>query len=261
MIGSMRADMRRAGLTWPEMLAVCLILSVAGIVVTSAAIRSVQMPKREPVPRPPLPKVAPVPSVASKPDSAPRKPEPGTVPVAAPAKKPEPEADPGLSAAIRTGLPSMMKMLIQGGADVNQPDADGLTPLGLAARLGRLQCVQLLLASGAKVSGGTEAGHAPIVEATANKHLYVAIMLLDNGADKKARSAQGLSLMHIAAEKGSQELIKLFLRRGLSVNDAIPADYKYFKHRTPLDFALGARDLEVVSLLMENGAVRGKSPE
>jgi ankyrin repeat protein len=164
-------------------------------------------------------------------------------------------------AAVRTGLPGMVKMLLRGGVDVNQPDDNGLTPLGLAARLGRLQCVKVLLEAGAEVSAGTEAGHAPVVEATANKHLYVATMLLDNGADKNVRTAQGLSLMHIAAEKGSQELVKLFLRRGLNVNDAIPADYPFFRHRTPLDFALGSRDLDMVSLLMKNGAEKGRTPE
>ena len=182
-------------------------------------------------------------------------------PAVTPIRKPPKKADPGLNAAIRTGLPAMVKMLVQGGVDVNQPDKDGLTPLGLAARLGRLQCVKILLDSGADISGGAKAGHAPIVEATANKHLYAAMMLLDRGADKKVRSAQGLSLLHIAAEKGSQGLVKLYLRRGLNVNDSIPAGYKLYKHRTPLDFALGSGDLDVVTLLVNSGAKKGQNPD
>src|SRR5262245_5474267 len=83
---------------------------------------------------------------------------------------------PALEDLVVTGRVAEVNALIDGGADVNASDRDGVTPLMRAASAGRGDVVRLLVASradvNAKTSGGATAlmmaslgGYAPAVDA------------------------------------------------------------------------------------------------
>ena len=56
-----------------------------------------------------------------------------------------------LHAAAKAGDAGILRGLIDGGADVNQADARGISALGVAVGFNRLPAVQALLAAGARI--------------------------------------------------------------------------------------------------------------
>ena len=56
-----------------------------------------------------------------------------------------------LHAAAKAGDAGILRGLIDGGADVNQTDARGISALGVAVGFNRLPAVQALLAAGARI--------------------------------------------------------------------------------------------------------------
>ena len=56
-----------------------------------------------------------------------------------------------LHAAAKAGDADILRGLIDGGADVNQADARGISALGVAVGFNRLPAVQALLAAGARI--------------------------------------------------------------------------------------------------------------
>lgn len=70
------------------------------------------------------------------------------------------EVPPILVAAAK-GQTSLVKSLLDGGADIETADRDGRTPLMLAAQHGRAETVKLLLARGAKSDARDHSGFTP----------------------------------------------------------------------------------------------------
>jgi ankyrin repeat protein len=116
-----------------------------------------------------------------------------------------------------------IKALIAEGANVNAPDATGLTPLMAAAGRDSQQLVPLLLAAGAKTS--------------------------INAKDKGARSA----LLYAAASWGNRDLrlerIKTLIAAGAKINEADEVG------QTPLMLAAKTGDLDAVQTLLHAGAI------
>lgn len=67
-----------------------------------------------------------------------------------------------LAVAAMHGQPEALKLLLEQGAEVNQPLADGNTPLHAAAFFGRADCVRLLLAHGADPFARNHDGKTPL---------------------------------------------------------------------------------------------------
>ncbi len=120
-------------------------------------------------------------------------------------------------AAEYTSNPTIVRLLLQAGADPNAPDDNGLTPL----------------------HWGSE-----------NSNPMVVTHLLDAGADLNARDNEGYTALHwAAAQSGNGRVVKALLDRGADPfaesNDG----------RTPLHSALRYRaDASVVSRMLDAGA-------
>ncbi|MCY4574584.1 MAG: ankyrin repeat domain-containing protein [Gemmatimonadetes bacterium] len=126
-------------------------------------------------------------------------------------------------AAYYTTNPTIVRLLLQAGADPNAPDDNGLTPL----------------------HRGSE-----------NRNPMVVTHLLDAGADLNARDNDGYTALHwAAAQSGNDRVVKVLLDRGADPfaesNDG----------RTPLHSALRYRaDPSVVSRMLDAGADEHLTP-
>jgi ankyrin repeat protein len=109
--------------------------------------------------------------------------------------------------------PSVVKLLIDRGADVNA--ADGLhksTSLHFAASFGRHDLVTALLDAGAEVDPMDSFGNTPLWEAAMRPKSTGAVIkeLLRRGADPQKKNYQGVSPFDIAWEGEHRDLVALF---------------------------------------------------
>ncbi len=98
-----------------------------------------------------------------------------------------------------------------------QYTADGWTPLHLAAFTGHREAAEALLESGADLRAVSK-------NSTANQPLHAALagktdrglveMLLERGADPKARGGGGVTPLHLAASRGDWPLCELLIEKG-----------------------------------------------
>uniref|UniRef100_A0A3Q3XGA2 SOCS box domain-containing protein n=1 Tax=Mola mola TaxID=94237 RepID=A0A3Q3XGA2_MOLML len=102
-------------------------------------------------------------------------------------------------------------------AEVNA-DPGGNTALHDACMGGHAACVQLLLCHGAEPEVLAADGGAPLHLCTSAQSFRCAALLLDAGADVNARMRESrLTPLHVAARRGLEEHVALFLRHGADV--------------------------------------------
>jgi ankyrin repeat protein len=185
--------------------------------------------------------------------------------------------------AIKCGYYSIVKSLIDAGADVNAvvDESEGYTVLMQAALYGQLQVVKLLLESGATINAKSIAGktafwfamlgnYPDIVMSLLKAGLSVndkdntektllvqtadvgrdniAKLLLDAGADVDAVDYFGSTALMMAAELGYINLFRLLLDRGADVS--IADEYG----DTALMRAIKEGNLDIIQLLLDRGA-------
>jgi ankyrin repeat protein len=155
----------------------------------------------------------------------------------------------------------------------------GLTPLVFAARQGSIESARLLLAGGADVNQQTEYGWTPLLAAIHNRYYRFAMFLLENGADARLGNDGGWSPLYLAtdnrnieggdyptrkADLDHLELIDALLAHGADVNTRMRSSTEtrtIFTHQwlheegaTPLLRAAQSGDMTLVRRLLDRGA-------
>lgn len=172
--------------------------------------------------------------------------------------------DTPLIEAARRGHLDTVKVLVEGGADVNRQGEAWYGPLHCAAHGGHLETVEYLLEHGASV--GVFEGHdRPLNSAAQAGHVHIAKVLLGHGADVNAQGVDGGSPLENAVSYGRIEMVKFLLTNGAQVN------VRGIYGRTPLHAAAWNDDVAIGRLLLEHGAdpalecngrpVEGRSPQ
>lgn len=124
-----------------------------------------------------------------------------------------------LSLAALNGSAPMLDLLLTAGANPNLALPSGETPLMTAARTGNVPAVTALLNRGAQVDA-TEpvAGQTALLWALSERHLPVARVLVDKGANVQLASTSGFTPLMMAARFGHQEAAAFLLEKGAPIN-------------------------------------------
>jgi ankyrin repeat protein len=152
-------------------------------------------------------------------------------------------------AATTGDLPVLKSWVESDVHQVNLLGSDGFHPLGLAAFFGHLEAVAYLLSQGAQVNlPSNNAQHVTaLISASAHRHLEIARVLIDYGADVNARQIHNFTALHNAAQNGQIELAELLLAHGAEINAASEDG------RTPLAFARQQNQTAMIAFLEAHG--------
>ncbi|KAL8366248.1 hypothetical protein RB595_007664 [Gaeumannomyces hyphopodioides] len=126
---------------------------------------------------------------------------------------------------------TMVKLLIEYGADVNALNNDGVSALSIATKQGQLAGAKALLEHGAKQDPDSS-GVTPLHLAARRRHMGLVQLFLAQGADVNAKSRSLQTPLHSACSKGSEKVAALLLDRGAE------AGVKDEAGETPLSYAI-----------------------
>ena len=146
--------------------------------------------------------------------------------------------------AARENCLACVKALLDGGADIDLPDPDGVSPLHVAIMNANWDLARELIAAGADVNQWDIYGEAP---------LFTAIGLrsrIDGGRASidPLNRTDGLTIVKTLLDRGANPNMQLFFRPA-NVSGATST-----RGATPLIRAANIGDLELVKLLLERGA-------
>lgn len=133
---------------------------------------------------------------------------------------PAADGSPCICYAVASGKSDIVELLAGSGADVNALGADGVSALHHAVINGHSDIVKLMLDSGANVNApdpddNSTLHYACIVQ---NINLEIIKTLLDYGVNINAANNHGTTPLHIVAEHTGPNILKLFVNRGANVN-------------------------------------------
>jgi potassium channel len=150
-----------------------------------------------------------------------------------------------LFAAARGDLKGLALLHSQN-VNFNLADYDGRTALHIAASNGLSETVTYLLSHGANVNAFDRFGGSPRDDAVRQGHQHVGQLLIAAGANKPSTQFE-FELIN-ASHDGDYATVKRLL------NNQVSPNCKDYDQRTPLHLAAAKRNLEIVVILLNNGA-------
>ncbi|HEY2952028.1 MAG TPA: ankyrin repeat domain-containing protein [Verrucomicrobiae bacterium] len=155
---------------------------------------------------------------------------------------------PTLANAAEKSDRTTLRILLKQHADVNAPQADGMTALHWAAHRDDLEMAKLLLKSGANAAATNHYGVTPLSLACANGNTELVELLLAAGADPNTTLRGGETALMTAARTGKAGPVRALLARGAKF------DVKERRGQTALMWAAAEGNTAVVELLLKAGA-------
>lgn len=114
------------------------------------------------------------------------------------------------------GQEEVAQRLLAGGADVNQvmESANRNTALDAAVASGHPEVVRILLEGDADVECRALGGYTPLLKAAFGGDIGLVRLLLDHGADPQATTDEGRMALDIAIERGFEEVAAVLREHG-----------------------------------------------
>ncbi|MEX2288274.1 MAG: ankyrin repeat domain-containing protein [Planctomycetaceae bacterium] len=149
-------------------------------------------------------------------------------------------------AAYYDDLDTVNRFLVAG-ADAKAANRYGVTPLSLACTNGNEAIVELLLEAGADPNTTLPGGETALMTASRTGRLGPVKALLARAAGVNARERKGQTALMWAAAEGHVEIVDTLLKAGADFRTPLPSGF------TPLFFAVREGRSEVVLRLLEAG--------
>ena len=128
-----------------------------------------------------------------------------------------------LHQACRDGNVDKIKVLLDGGLDVDSMMWDSYTPLAYAAAGGHIDAVNLLLDSGAEINQQGRFGKTALNHAIGGGNQDVCALLIQRGAQLDIPNQNGANLFHEAAFWGQPAMIPFLIEKKIDLHHASKA--------------------------------------
>lgn len=163
-----------------------------------------------------------------------------------------PDGTPPLHHAIRKQNLEMIRILLDQGASVNGQGNEGAGPLHIAAIVENVEIIELLCTRGAQVDAPGSPRIPPMFYAIFKNNEELLRAFLDQGAKL---SNEMTTAYHTAASRGFPSMMRLLLKHASqSPSDVVSVNQTDHGGRCPLHIAADKGDLETVRILSEAGA-------
>lgn len=156
--------------------------------------------------------------------------------------------------SILTSSPSIIRGLLELGANVNARDRENRTALMYTTELNRkFEIVNDLLRFGADVNARNSDGLTVLMIASEFGYPRKVKLFLDKGADPDVQTPFGTTALMLASENGKLDVVKILLENGADVY--LRDDWgRVGKGRTALDWAKANGHKDIVELFLKYGA-------
>lgn len=158
------------------------------------------------------------------------------------------EISKSLHRAVLTDDVTIVKYLLNAGADMTLTNTDGLKPIHIAASNGKLQAVNILLKNGDDVNSKTLRNETVLQIAIHAGQVEVVTLLLDEGANIRWKDTEGRQAIHDASSRGQEHTLQLLLAKGASPNA------RDNSKSTPLFDAVLHRHFNIAKTLLDHGS-------
>ena len=115
------------------------------------------------------------------------------------------------------GYTKLLKILIDGGINVDLPDKDKRTALHFAAANNKLQAVKILFKNGALLNSTDYLKNTPLHYG--GIHLNILNFLLENGAEINIKNSEGMTPLHFSAPIIDEQCLKKFIDAGVNLDE------------------------------------------
>jgi ankyrin repeat protein len=161
-----------------------------------------------------------------------------------------PAGDTRISDAAQKGDAAAVQALLKQNVDVNAAQGDGNTALHWAAYRDDLEMARVLLQAGADVKAKTRLGEmTPLLMAATNGNAPMIDLLLKSGADPNTANGNGTTPLMLASAAGVTGAIQALLDKGANVNAR-----ENTNGQTAVMFAAARNRGEAIRLLAARGA-------
>jgi len=150
------------------------------------------------------------------------------------------------------GVPSVVSILLDRGADVHIRDHESFTPLhmifGNRDISSHMECIRLLAEYGIDINSANMYGETPLHLACEKRYTEGTKLLISHWADVNVKDNGNSTPLHRASERGDMECVQLLLAHGADINSRGLNGY------TPLQLAIGLNHTGCVEELLLHGA-------
>lgn len=147
------------------------------------------------------------------------------------------------------GKSKQLEKLINGNANIDFQDKNGISALSVASDQNQKEVVLLLLNKGANPNIQGKNGFTPLMLASGKKYKTIVKLLLDKGANPNIESFDNaFTSLVFATASGNKEIVQLLLDNNANI------EHKTKDGETPLMFAVQNQQEEIVQFLLERGS-------
>ena len=146
--------------------------------------------------------------------------------------------------AVSRKEPSVLKALVELGADINCTDDQGKTVLHYAVEANIKLSLNFLLGTSIQLSARDKSGLTALHSAVVAGNIHHMRALLEAGVKTDSRDNNGKTALHYAVEKGNAELVKVLIAARVSI------DLQDAQGKTVLHYAVEKGNVELVKALI-----------